>query len=80
MSVSAECGTRSAERQRDTVNPTPLLCRAAVRRLLLDVAAQHRPFNKFNRVSESTLIEANEAIRSWCVQHVKRAPSKGVTL
>lgn len=67
-------------RQRETVNPTPLLCRSAVRQLLLDAASQYRPFNKFSRVSESTLTLANESLRAWCVQHVKRMPSKGVTL
>ena len=63
-----------------SVNPTPLLCREHVRRYLLDSAKQLRPFNKFNRVSEETLIAANEVLRAWCVGHVKRLPSKGKTI
>jgi hypothetical protein len=63
-----------------SINPTPLLCRSAVRQCLLDAAKQHRPFNKFNRVSEETLIAANEAVRQFLVSHVKRMPSKGRTL
>lgn len=61
-------------------NATPLLNRKEVKRLILDTAAQLRPFNKFNRVSKSTLVDANAALRAWCVSRVKAAPSKGVTL
>ena len=63
-----------------SVNATPLLCREHVREFLLDAAKQHRPFNKFSRVSEDTLIAANAALRQWLVSRVKSAPSKGVTL
>lgn len=63
-----------------TLNPTPLLCRSAVREFLLDAAKAHRPFNKFNRVSEETLIAANAMLRQWCVSRVKAMPSKGKTL
>jgi hypothetical protein len=62
------------------LNLTPLLCRSAVRQFLLDAGKQHRPFNKFSRVSEDTLIAANAMLRAWCVSRVKSAPSKGVTL
>jgi hypothetical protein len=62
------------------LNTTPLICRSKVRELLLDTARRERPFNKFNRVSEDTLRQANEVLRAWCVQHVKRMPSKGQTL
>ena len=65
---------------KQSVNSTPLLCRSKVRELLLDLSKQFRPFNKFNRVSEETLIAANEALRAWAVGHVKRMPSKGKTL
>lgn len=68
------------EKQRETVNATPLLCRSAVREFLLEAGRQHRPFNKFSRVSEDTLLAANAALRAWCVSRVKSAPSKGVTL
>jgi len=44
------------------VNPTPLLCRAAVRTFLLDLAKQERQFHKFTRVSEETLL----ALRARC--------------
>lgn len=62
------------------VNPTPLLCRAAVRRFLLETAKRERPFNKFKRVSEDTLVAANAELRRWLVSRVKSMPSKGVTL
>ncbi|HMP83236.1 MAG TPA: hypothetical protein PKA41_11095 [Verrucomicrobiota bacterium] len=65
---------------REHVNATPLLCRSAVRQLLLDTAKRERPFNKFSRVSEDTLVAANAMLRQWIVQRVKSAPSKGVTL
>lgn len=65
---------------RETVNATPLLCRQHVREFLLEAGRQHRPFNKFSRVSEDTLLAANAALRAWCVSRVKAAPSKGVTL
>lgn len=62
------------------VNPTALLCRAAVREFILDAAQKHRPFNKFRRVSNDTLIAANMMLRQWLIERVKKAPSKGVTL
>lgn len=76
--MSAECGMRSAEVK--ALNPTPLLCRSAVREFLLEAGKQHRPFNKFSRVSEDTLIAANAQLRAWLVARVKSSPSKGVTL
>jgi len=76
----AEQRANLAEAQRETVNSTPLLCRTAVRKFLLEAAKQHRPFNKFSRVSEDALISANAALRQWCVSRVKQMPSKGVTL
>ena len=63
-----------------SINPTPLLCRSKVRDLALDLARQLRPFNKFNRVSEETMIAANEAVRQFLEGHVKRMPLKGRTL
>ena len=79
--TSAECGVRSAEQPiREHVNATPLLCRSEVREFLLEAASRHRPFNKFSRVSEDTLVAANAMLRQWCVSRVKSAPSKGVTL
>ena len=63
-----------------SVNPTPLLNRTAVRDFLLEVAKDQRPFNKFTRVSEDTLIRANAVVRSFCVTHVRGMPSKGQTL
>jgi hypothetical protein len=62
------------------MNPTPLLCRLAVREFLLDLAKQERPFHKFTRVSEETLLLAQGALRNFLVNHVKRMPSKGRTL
>jgi hypothetical protein len=66
--------------QRESVNPTPLLCREHVREFLLDAARRHRPFNKFSRVSEQTLVAINAKVRAICVSRVKQLPSKGVTI
>lgn len=71
---------QSIGRVRKSVNPTPLLNRQACRELFLDTAKRERPFNKFSRVSEDTLIAANAMLRQWIVARVKSAPSKGVTL
>lgn len=63
-----------------SINPTPLINRSACREFILQAAKQHRPFNKFSRVSEDTLIAANAMLRQWLVSRVKGTPSKGVTL
>lgn len=73
-------GGGAAVEKLPTVNLTPLLNRKAVRQAFLEAAKMHRPFNKFSRVSEDTLIQANCALRGWILNHVKSAPSKGVTL
>lgn len=70
----------ASARVRESVNPTPLLCRSAVRKFFLDTAGRERRFNKFSRVSEDTLVAANAMLRQWIVARVKSAPSKGVTL
>ena len=62
------------------INPTRLLCRQAVRELLLELARRERPFHKFTRVSEETLITANEHLRVYLIGVVKRLPSKGKTI
>lgn len=62
------------------INPTPFLCRSAVRELLLELAKRERPFHKFTRVSEETLITANEHLRVYLIGVVKRLPSKGKTI
>lgn len=62
------------------MNSARLLNKAAVRELLLATADKERPFNHFRRVSEATFIHLNEIVRQAAVNHVKRAPSKGVTL
>lgn len=62
------------------VNVTPLLNRSAVRNFLLEFARSARPFNKFNRVSEETLLSVNNGVRMYCQNHVRRMPSKGRTL
>ena len=64
----------------DHTNPTPLLCRSACRELFLDTAKKLRPFNKFNRVSEDTLVWLNAQVRQLIVARVKAQPSKGKTL
>jgi len=62
-----------------SINPAPLLCQSAVRKLLLDQAAKTRA-HKFTRVSGQTMIELNEVVRQWCVLRVARLPSKGKTI
>lgn len=79
VSEKAAEGCRSPRREAG-VNLTPLLCRSAVREFLLDAGKQHRPFNKFSRVSEETLVAANAMLRQWLVSRVKSTPSKGITL
>jgi len=61
------------------INRTRFLNRAQVRRFLLDWAKGTRA-HKFTRVSEETLITINELVRQWCVNHVRRLPSKGKTI
>lgn len=63
-----------------TINPCPLLCQSAVRKLLLEVAAKERPFHKFTRVSGETMIRLNEIVRAAAIGHVKQLPSKGKTI
>lgn len=62
------------------MNAARLLNQAAVKELLLEAAAQHRPFHKFTRVSKETLIHLNEIVRAAAVDHVKRLPSAGKTI
>jgi hypothetical protein len=57
----------------------PFLNATAVREFLLEHARKTRA-KKFSRVSEDTLIAANEALRQWMISHVQRMPSKGKTL
>lgn len=88
LNLFVQRGHAAQEAANDAVNgksrrgvaATPLLCRDHVRQFLLDAARQHRPFNKFKRVSEDTLVAANAALRQWCVARVKAMPSKGQTL
>lgn len=63
-----------------SVNPTRLLNRMAVRALMLEAAKEARPFHRFSRVSEATLINLNEIVRKAAIAHVKSMPSKGRTL
>ncbi len=81
MSVpSSELASSELVTRPTTLNPTPLLNRSAVREFLLEAAQRHRPFNKFSRVSEDTLVAINAELRAICVSRVKQMPSKGVTL
>ena len=69
--------TAGAEDRPRRINPTPMLNRQECREFLLAAAKQHRPFNKFTRVSEETLVRINAAVRLLMIDHVKRMPSKG---
>jgi hypothetical protein len=70
-----------AESQRTARGPskTPLINREHVRAFLLDLAKRGRS-HKWDRVSEQTLTRINEMVRSFCVHHVAKFPSKGKTL
>jgi len=57
---------------------TRLINREAVRELALELAKKRA--HRFSRVSEDTLIQANDAVRRFLVDHVSRFPSKGKTL
>jgi len=71
--VQAEAGVREKWLKYKFINAT------AVHTFLLEQAASTRS-HKFTRVSEETLTAVNEAVRQFCVSHVKRMPSKGKTL
>ncbi len=62
-----------------SLNCTRFLNRSAVREFLLEHAKQTRA-HKYTRVSEETLIEANEVVRQWVVRKVSSLPSCGRTI
>lgn len=62
------------------MNAARLLNQKAVKALLLDTARAERPFHKFTRVSEKTMIYLNEVLRQSAVRYVKGLPSKGKTI
>lgn len=70
----------TSPRAASSVNPTPLLNRKAVRNFLLERAAQLRPFNKFERVSQETLNRIDAELRARLTAMVQRLPSKGKTI
>jgi hypothetical protein len=76
--VSEQVGERVSGRAR-TLNPTPFLCRAAVRSFLLEHAEATRA-HKFARVSGQTLQEINEEVRLLLMRRVRQLPSKGKTI
>lgn len=72
-------GNEAPARRFRGLNPTRLLNRAAVREFLLEQARLTRA-HEFTRVSEETLIEINEVVRSHCAAIVRRLPSAGKTI
>jgi len=70
----------NAEETLRAINPTAHLNRDAVRSYALEIAAQVRPFHKFERVSLSFLTRIEAATRRAVVEEVKKHPSKGKTL
>ncbi|HEY3898967.1 MAG TPA: hypothetical protein VGM54_10160 [Chthoniobacter sp.] len=56
-----------------------LLSPTHVRKFLLESAKRERA-HKFTRVSKETLEHLESSMRAKCLDLVKRAPSKGVTL
>lgn len=71
--------TSSAATKPRALNPTRFLCRSEVRKFLLEFAREVR-WQKFERVSEQTLIDINEQVRQLLISRVKRIPSKGKTI
>ena len=61
-----------------TRNPS-LVNKAALRKLLLDVAKTER-HHPFTRVADSVFDEAEGMIRSWARTKVRSLPSKGKTI
>lgn len=58
---------------------TQLIDRTHVKAFLLDQAKRERA-HKFTQVSELTLATANEILRQWLINYVRRLPSKGVRI
>lgn len=58
---------------------TPLINRAQVRQMALDMAKQARA-HRFSRVSSQFLEDCNELLAAYIRNRVHAAPSKGVTL
>ncbi len=59
--------------------PTPLINRAAVRRLALEIAADSGR-GRFKYVSAEFMEETNAHVRAWIAGRIHRAPSIGKTL
>ena len=62
-----------------SINPTPHLNRARVRRTALEIARQTRA-QKFNRVGLSFLQRLEARLRAAIADEVRSHPSKGKTL
>ena len=77
--ANGQAAQAEMDRMTQHVNPTPFLCRSAVRKFLLEQAANTRA-HKFKRVSEDTLLALNELVRRHCVSLVSQLPSKGKTI
>lgn len=60
------------------VNQTPLLNRAAVKKLALSLARNRA--HKFTRVSAEFLCTMDARLRGMIVSHVHGLPSKGMTI
>ncbi len=59
--------------------PTPLINRAAVRRLALEIATDTGR-GRFKYVSAEFMAEVNGHVRAWIAGRIHRAPSIGKTL
>ncbi len=59
--------------------PTPLINRAAVRRLALEIATDTGR-GRFTYVSADFMAELNGHVRAWIAGRIHRAPSIGKTL
>lgn len=55
-----------------------LVNKAALRKLLLDVASER--YHPFTRVADSVFDEAEGVLRSWARNKVRSLPSKGKTI
>jgi hypothetical protein len=57
-----------------------LINRAHIRTLALDVAAKHRPAQKFTRVADEFYTRLDAHVRDWVRKEIESQPSKGQTI
>jgi hypothetical protein len=64
--------------QKANVQKTPLINRAAVKKLALEIARNRA--HKYTRVSAEFLCDMDARLRGMIVSHIHGMPSKGMTI